>query len=81
MVMGKKAAAAAAAAAEAAASADSSPRLPPNLGHGVCVTLAYLVLYYLFLFAQATMKRKLRSYYAAQGKKVRRGTGKGASTF
>lgn len=65
MAKGTKGAAAAAAAAEA------SSRVPPNIAHGVRVTLAFLVVYYAFLFAQGTLKRKLRSYYAAQGKKVR----------
>ena len=58
-------------AAAAAAVAEASSSVPPNVAHGVRVTLAFFVLYYAFLFAQGTLKRKLRAYYAAQDKKVR----------
>lgn len=67
MAKGAKGAAAAAA---AAAAAEVSSRVPPNIAHGVRVTLGFFVVYYAFLFAQATLKRKLRTYYATQGKKV-----------
>lgn len=60
-----------AAAAAASAAAEASSGVPPNIAHGVCVTLGFFLLYYGFLFAQATLKRKLRAHYAAQGKKVR----------
>lgn len=59
-----------AAAAAAAAAAEVSSGVPPNIAHGVRVTLGFFVVYYAFLFAQGTLKRKLRAYYAAQGKKV-----------
>lgn len=61
---------AAAAAAAAAAAEEASSRVGPNVVHGVRVTLAYLVLYYCFIIAQGSMKRKLRAYNAAHGKKV-----------
>lgn len=67
MAKGGKAAAATAAAEAAAAAA---ARLPPNVAHGVRVTVGYFVLYYLFILAQVTVKRKLRTYYTGQGKKV-----------
>lgn len=73
MAKGAKAAAAAAAAeAAAAAAAKASSSVPPNIAHGVRVTLGFFIVYYAFLFAQGTLKRKLRAYYSAQGKKVRR---------
>ena len=56
--------------AAAAAAAEASSGVPPNIAHGVRVTLGFFVVYYAFLFAQGTLKRKLRAYYAAQGKKV-----------
>eukprot|EP00752_Nemacystus_decipiens_P003259 g3016.t1 len=61
-----------AAAAAAAAAAEASSKVPPNVAHGVRVTLGFFVVYYAFLFAQGTLKRKLRAYYAAQGKKFDR---------
>lgn len=64
------AAAAASAAAKAAAEA-ASASLPPNVRNGARVTIAFFLVYYLFIFAQATMKRKLRTYYLEQGKKAR----------
>ncbi|CAB1120833.1 unnamed protein product [Ectocarpus sp. CCAP 1310/34] len=71
--MGKGGKAAAAAAAAAAATAEeTSSRVGPNVVHGVRVTLAYLVLYYFFIVAQGSMKRKLRAYNAAHGKKFDR---------
>lgn len=45
--------------------------LPSDVRRGAAVTIAYLVLYYMFLVAQGTMKRKLRAHYLEQGKKVR----------
>ena len=67
------AAAAAAAASEAARAAEeaASTSLPPNVRNGARVTIAFFLVYYLFIIAQATMKRKLRAYYLEQGKKAR----------
>lgn len=75
MAASNAAAAAAAQAAEAAtqaaeAVASRSARLAAGARHGACVTLAFVMLYYAFLLAQGTMKRKLREYYTEQGKKV-----------
>lgn len=73
-MMGKGAKAAAAAAAAAAQAAAETPPvpspLPANVRHGVMVTIGFFLVYYMFLFAQGTMKRKLRAHYTAQGKKV-----------
>lgn len=54
------------------AAAAGGLHLSEAVRQGLRVTLAFLTLYYLFLYAQATMKRKLRAYYAEYEKKVLR---------
>lgn len=56
----------------AVAAAAGGVGLSEAVRQGLRVTLAFLTLYYLFLFAQATMKRKLRAHYAKHEKKVPR---------
>lgn len=71
--MGRKNAQAAAkkAASGAAVASGSIGPLPEAVRQGMFVTLAFFTLYYLFLLAQAVMKRKLRAHYTAHEKKVR----------
>lgn len=64
-------AAATAAAEAAAAAANAQPKtVSAGVRHGAFITVAFLMLYYAFLLAQATMKRKLRAHYMEQGKKA-----------
>lgn len=61
----------AAAAAVGKASTSMAEMVPASaVRNGVYVTLVFFMVYYVFLFSQAVMKRKLRAHYAAQGKKV-----------